>query len=659
MIIEKVTLQNVGLYGGTHAFNLCPDSVAKPIILFGGLNGAGKTTFLDAIQLGLYGRQARCSNRGDLAYDDFLRETVTRGTPPETGASIGMQFRRTTEGREDRFVITRSWADSGKGMRDRVEVLHNGAPDPALGESWAEYIEAYLPSRIANLFFFDGEQIKELAEPENAAAMLKSAIHSLLGLDLVDRLHADLLVVERRKRLAAKTDAARQKMQGLQADCERHEKLLADAVLECASAQTAYDRNLKRLADAEKRFKQEGGELFERRSQLEECGKRLQTSISVKEERLRELAAGPLPLCLVQDQLLQLEQQIANEIDFNENQLLLALLEQRDRKTLALLTKQGCPQTAMQKLADFLGADRSSREPVMGDEPFLNADAGVRDAIRVLRGSALPALVDEAGMHVAELARLRQGLDTLDAQLAQVPQADSVAGVAKELHEAQTAVREAKARLDAFEAKKAQIERDLGAKRVAYSRELEADAHTQIRHEEDDRILRYSARVRDTLERFKAAAVARRIARLENLIFASFSQLIRKAHFLSAIRINPEDFSVSLITAAGKPLPVARLSAGERQLLATSMLWGLARASGRIVPTVIDTPLGRLDSSHREHLVERYFPVASHQVILLSTNEEIRECHLDKLRPFVTRSYLLNYDAEKRLTTPQEGYFWK
>jgi DNA sulfur modification protein DndD len=659
MIIEKLTLQNIGLYGGTHVFNLCPDSPTKPIILFGGLNGAGKTTFLDALQLCLYGRQARCSNRGDLAYGEFLHDTMTRGTAPETGASISIQYRRTTEGREEHFVITRAWADSGKGMSDRVEVLRNGSPAPVLGESWAEYIEAYLPSRIANLFFFDGEQIKELAEQENAAAMLKSAIHSLLGLDLVDRLHADLLVVERRKRLAAKTDATRQKLKVLETDCERHEKLLADAVLECAAAQTAYDRSLKRLADAEKRYRQEGGDLFERRTQLEECGERLQTAIRVQEEQVRELAAGALPLSLLQDQLLRLEQQITNEIAFNENQLLLALLEQRDRQTLKLLAKQNCPQNALKKLSDFLGSDRSSREAIVGDEPFLKTDAGVRDSIRVLRGSSLPALVDEARTCVAELERLHQGKDILDAQLAQVPLADSVATVTKGLHDAQATVRDAKARLDAFEAKKGQIERDLSAKRLVYSRELETDTYAQIHQEEEERILHYSARVRETLERFKAAAVARRIVQLENLIFASFSQLIRKAHFLSAIHINPENFAVSLITTAGKPLPVARLSAGERQLLATSMLWGLARASGRIVPTVIDTPLGRLDSSHREHLVERYFPVASHQVILLSTNEEIRECHLDKLRPFVTRSYLLDYDAEKRLTTPQEGYFWK
>jgi DNA sulfur modification protein DndD len=104
-------------------------------------------------------------------------------------------------------------------------------------------------------------------------------------------------------------------------------------------------------------------------------------------------------------------------------------------------------------------------------------------------------------------------------------------------------------------------------------------------------------------------------------------------------------------------LPFDRLSAGERQLLATSLLWGLARASGRPMPTLIDTPLGRLDSSHRQHLVKRYFPRASHQVLLLSTDEEIVGDYFRVLRPYITRFYHLVHDEKNDSTTVTAGYF--
>jgi len=37
------------------------------------------------------------------------------------------------------------------------------------------------------------------------------------------------------------------------------------------------------------------------------------------------------------------------------------------------------------------------------------------------------------------------------------------------------------------------------------------------------------------------------------------------------------------------------------------MLWALTQTSGRPLPFIIDTPLGRLDSDHRESLVMDFF----------------------------------------------------
>ena len=54
MIFTNLTLNNIGPYKGKHEFNLKPevDGVkSKPVILFGGLNGAGKTQILESIKL--------------------------------------------------------------------------------------------------------------------------------------------------------------------------------------------------------------------------------------------------------------------------------------------------------------------------------------------------------------------------------------------------------------------------------------------------------------------------------------------------------------------------------------------------------------------------------------------------------------------------------
>ena len=73
---------------------------------------------------------------------------------------------------------------------------------------------------------------------------------------------------------------------------------------------------------------------------------------------------------------------------------------------------------------------------------------------------------------------------------------------------------------------------------------------------------------------------------------------------------------------------------------------------------VVATPLERLDSSHRAHLVERYFPFASHQVLLLSTDEEIDDKYFEALKPRIGHAYRLDYDEDTESSRIQPGYFW-
>ena len=101
------------------------------------------------------------------------------------------------------------------------------------------------------------------------------------------------------------------------------------------------------------------------------------------------------------------------------------------------------------------------------------------------------------------------------------------------------------------------------------------------------------------------------------------------------------------------------LSSGEKQLFAISVLWALAKSSGRPLPVIIDTPLGRLDSDHRLNLVRNYFPHAAHQVIVLSTDTEVDRGLFKEISPNVSHCYHLKYNQEETRTAPKEEYFWK
>src|SRR5439155_23405859 len=130
--------------------------------------------------------------------------------------------------------------------------------------------------------------------------------------------------------------------------------------------------------------------------------------------------------------------------------------------------------------------------------------------------------------------------------------------------------------------------------------------------------------------------------------------LRRQQTLVERILIDPETFAITLYDQPGQALAKQRLSEGEKQIFAISVLWGLARASARPLPAVIDTPMARLDAAHRQHLVERYFPNASHQVIIFSTDTEVDRKYYQDLQPHIARAYYLNYDERDRRTVGEE-----
>ena len=77
------------------------------------------------------------------------------------------------------------------------------------------------------------------------------------------------------------------------------------------------------------------------------------------------------------------------------------------------------------------------------------------------------------------------------------------------------------------------------------------------------------------------------------------------------------------------------------------------------LPIIIDTPLSRLDSTHRDNIVNNYFPNAGEQVVILSTDTEIDTNYYRSLEPHLSGAGYLDFDQRQELTTFRSGYFWE
>ena len=657
MILDELIVHDFGLYADRQKICLTPPTADKPIILFGGLNGHGKTTLLDALQLCLYGPFAKISNRNELSYQDYLSRCIYRNSITRE-AAIEIAFRHTVDGKEDHYRLYRSWHKRKSGCRENFEVLKNRRREDTLAENWISYVENIFPAIISSLFLFDGEQIEKYASLDNSMNLIRTAIRNLLGLDVVDRLEKDLITYSRRKRAENKNDPKHDEIEKAETNLKEIQIQIHDLKQKQAGLKTnLLDRARKSLHSVENEYRELGGELYDQRVEIESELVTTELIVEEKAKRLREYATGDLPLVLVRKLLKAIRDQDLIDEQTRNSRKVTEMLKPRDEIILSQMDLLGVDKSIVKKLHIFLKEDRCQHRSIGKRRTVLNVTPPVRNLLDLQLNYRLDELVKDVKSELEESRRVENIAEHVRFKHSSIPNQDTVL----ELINRRNALLEEIASLEkqytdlSEEINRLTRQRERSEQSVL--RMIESDLQVEGERQDRARILRHASRVRSTLEAFSRVVIARHVHRIGQLVLESYQQLLRKKSLVTGLEINPETFNLTLYGRDRQKLTTERLSAGERQLLAISLLWGLAKASGRALPTAIDTPLGRLDSGHRNFLVERYFPFASHQVLLFSTDEEIIGKNFDALKPFVGRSYFLCHDDSTGSTKILEGYF--
>ena len=661
MIFLELALQNFGPYQGRQIINLRPETnnSTHPIILLGGMNGGGKTTLMDAIRLSLYGSRAQCSTRGNLSYNDFLTQCVNRNTPPTEKTRIELAFEVVEEDKPRILRIVRYWTKDAKDGKDTLGILVDEEwPDKALANTWDDYIENLLPLGISNLFLFDGEQVKELAELETPPPLVVSAIQSLLGLELAERLSTDLDILASRKRRDIANQKEVETLDNIEAKLIAQKEKQEAATQDLSALKSKLDYAAKEQQIASDKFVSEGGKLASERSQLEaQSGTLIEQANQVRQE-MRELAAGVLPLSLISPLLEQAKAQAEQEQKQHQVKLTRDVLKERDARLIQYIKKISLTPKRVNQIQSFIETENQEldQEIAAQEEPWLLADEAAITRLETLLNYELSTAQKNAQSQRERLQSLETEIDALDRQIATAASPEAYNALKQAFTDAQNQVVKVKAAYENASRRCEEIKNQI----TKTKKELETYADETIKLKNNQHIINSIAKVQTTLELFREKLTLKKLNKLEIEVTECFRYLLHKSDLVHRVAIDTHSFSLSLYDPEGQPIPKHRLSAGEKQLLAISFLWGLARVSGRHLPVAIDTPLGRLDSSHRSNLVERYFPTASHQVILLSTDTEIGQTEVKRLRELdaIAQEYCLNYDPKERQTIVEPGYFW-
>ncbi|MHB2054102.1 DNA sulfur modification protein DndD [Pantoea dispersa] len=652
MIFNKLQIINFGIYQGEHSINLEVER-DKPVILIGALNGGGKTTFLDAIQLVLYGKHAKCSNRAGTAYGAFLASCKNRFSPPEAEVKLSLTFTHQTENRINRYDIERSWYVKGFDSKDKIKVYVDFEPNEHLSQHWDEFVNEFIPHSLSDLFFFDGEKIENLAHPQRSSELVRTGIENLLGLDLLSQLQIDLAQVDKKRRASNVDKEVIAKVEACENEMGQNNSLVSDLKKEVVALEhNISDTNIA-VNKARQAVRNAGAHLIEKRDELKfELGT-IETKLSLNKAEKIKLAAGVGPLGLVKDLIEQTQIQIRLESEATQAKILDEAINNYNEKILNILKTTSASEKTISHVNKIIAAQTQELQALSNVECFLKTELNIFNGLEeriAQEDRQRQHLQKEQQQLLEQQALLQQQLDT-------VPDYELVQHLITELAECEAILKNLTTQC---RHKQQLLEQATAKSNILSQRYTNLLAQQNKDTFEQKRTIQVSdhiQKLKKTLHSFAELLISENIDRLQQLVKQKYDALGRKSELISQLKICPESFAITLYDSAGNMLEAEKLSAGERQLLAIAILWGLAEASGKELPTIIDTPLSRLDGKHRSKLVNHYFPNAGPQVILLSTDEEIISKYYQQLKPYISREFHIGHSEQSKTSSFEEGYF--
>lgn len=679
MFLNKVEITNFRVYYGKNILDFGRSNKDRNVYIIGGLTGYGKTSLLTAITLGLLGKNAThlafdektASNFNiDSQYRELLQKNFSKTALAKGEQQMSVKLIFDDKGTE--LHVERKWwlDDQGVLQDEELNVFQNGAPleiakgvDPQ--ELKEEFIETKIPPQVAKFFFFDGEEIRKIAEKDPSGAVV-SGLNSLLGFAMLQRLEEDL---EKTKRdIKTETGNSPTKTDLLKAETELSEKEEELGKITEDLEERARDR--EKIMQQFKNVKAEisamlGGDEPETQNKIQEQLEELDVEDRNIASEIGKFCGDLLFLSMPKTLFKRLNKQLTGELTRKEWEGKKNLLSPQKVKIIEGLFGQSSPQPEpplIPQQKDFL-INRLDKEwnnmfnppPEGMADNIIHKDFSEDDTRDVIRKLEEIKKQTQQQLHSRilrrnEIDRRTNELKEKRRRMTTGPEFQELLGKRDEIN---TKIGRLDTEIEGLERRIPPIQNEISSLKKRCT-DLENEV---ISTEQGHKLIDTCKRLYETVDEFMRELRNKRVTGLSQKMTGMYKTLAHKEDLVNTISINPTSYKVIMKGKDGNELPDG--SAGESEIFALSMIYGLAEISRRNLPFIIDTPFGRLDSPHRDNIVSRYFPKISHQVIIFSSDTELNEKWYRAIEPYVAKSFLLEFDKQTKTTTISENRYFK
>jgi DNA sulfur modification protein DndD len=661
MLITRIKATNYKTYLELDvALETSPD---HPIVLIGGANGGGKTTFFDAIYGALYGLE--------IPNKKVFTELLNAGAPESTDQEIKLElhFRGKVLNEDKNYVLTRRYQLNPAGKP--VESVHlnmdgnifrYGTATPAAERNKQEQqvnkiIKSNLPEELSRYFLFDAMEAGNLLKDNRLNRVIRENIENVMGFNrylglaaasasVTEEYTAKRLKVEKEKKEYLNLiDQRKQLQQKLKEMQEKYQK-----ALDYSTQQQELYEKLKAGQNQEKTISNKIKQLEDQLSAIAEkeksYGRDMQTFVNNFEKHIvlpKLYKAFRNEISAILKERKQTEQHVLNRLNkYDVEELLQASLKQLQRSGYDL------SNVAIPELAEQVMQEIKQEGSIPERYSFLNEQ----------EIKALETLVSDAYQNPLLDLRTRKIELENDLQVRQRNEEQKKEYEQQISGEDYTLIEKYEnneQQLREFDERIHQLKQDLNDLNSEIQEyDLPNNEEPDPKYETLKKLQPLFEKIANTLLKTKKEQIQSKMKQDLNENLEAYRDVISKVELSEDLR----DLSFKIYHVSGNEIYLNQLNTASKQVVVQVLLKALHEYGDYNPPVMIDTVMGVLDVKSRATLLKNYFPEVSHQTILLSSDSEIRpESDFPELQKFISKTYTLERDRKLQKTEVRDGYF--
>lgn len=635
----KVQLENLFAYEEAE-FDFSDTTEDRRVALVWGRNGMGKTSFLRALKLLFLGIEPKSVRTVGVPSRTLPHRQYIVGDGAGWSGLLNQRAiaRAAAEGREPsgmvsatwllddggRMRVERRWTASSFGYAESLTVFD--ASGRLASEAAQDRLDELMPADFVDFFFFDGEDIKELAESDERKTL---DFDRLLRLTFLGDIVNELRILTRERNRSGLGDQMAERLAESEAALARATRTASTAREELRHTDeilTTDGAQLRRLHNTREGLGSVASD--SQRETLEVAIADLGRELGEQQEQVARTIPPSVPMvaniAMVRAALEEVERKLASGSPAER-----AFVARTVPKLTGWIndSRITLPAESATELAGELARRLEAELPTATPAGmFSNVDELRADRLResLLRWSV--AGPDLARAHTQALSNVRR----LDREIREAREAlmrlevgsqvnlERYREIVAEIAKIDERIADANQRKGQLQGRVTDADAEAGRLRTSIAA-MQQDQDRLLRERAEARQL---ARLATTLNELRDELRHRTREIVRDRINVRFRELVHTHPVIARIEID-ENYTMNFLATDGGFIGRSSLSSGIKQLAATALLWAMKDVASLDMPVVVDTPLARIDRENQDNMLENYYPKLAGQVIVLPTNAEL------------------------------------